>query len=88
MDVHSLHTPYTCYAESAESSEEIFLVNWDAVGLGIVFWGFEETETDLGMEDADFEDGTEADAFGRCHICHCVEDHLCCFEETAIGKGA
>lgn len=87
-DVHSLHTPDTSYAEGAEGSEEIFLVDWDAVGLGVVFWGLEEAETDLGMEDADFEDGTEADACGWCHVCHCVEDHLCGFEETAICEGA
>jgi hypothetical protein len=42
----------------------------------------------VAVEHTDFEDGAESDSSGGCHICHCVEDHLGCFEETAVCKGA
>jgi hypothetical protein len=88
VNFHTFHAPYTCDAESTEGGEEIFLVDWDAVFLSIVFWGLEEAETDVAVEHSDFEDGAESDSGGGCHICHCVEDHLGCFEETAVCKGA
>jgi hypothetical protein len=59
---HPFHGPDTRHAKGSEGGKKVFLIDGYAVGLRIVIWGAEESETDLAVEHPDAEDGAEADA--------------------------
>src|SRR5579859_1203156 len=53
INLHPFHTPNTSHTKRPQRSQQVFLINWNAEFMSIVFCGTEKTQTNVAVQHSD-----------------------------------